>query len=200
MLNIVQELVIIGMKTNLIIVDDFYNDPNHIRNFALAQDFSVKGNYPGIRTKPFLFQDVKDTISRTVYQAAGNVTDWLNASDDVGYTGAFQMCTSIDRTWIHSDYNNMWAGVCYLNPDAPLSGGTALYRHKPTGERESVGNSDHGEHGYDYTKWEVVDRIGNVYNRLILYRGNLFHASVDYFGNNFGDGRLFQVFFFNTEY
>jgi hypothetical protein len=51
----------------------------------------------------------------------------------------------------------------------------------------------------DLTKWDMVDRIGNVYNRLIMYRGDLFHVSLDYFGRGLEDGRLFQTFFFNTE-
>lgn len=188
------------MKVKCIIVDDFYNDPDHVRNFALSQDFSVQGNYPGLRTKPFLFEDVKHYINEIMLNPGGGVVNWLNASDDVGYTGAFQICTSIDRTWIHSDYNNMWAAVCYLTPNAPLSGGTALYKHIPTGERESINHVDHGEHGRDMTKWELSDRIANVYNRIVIYRGNMFHASIDYFGNTFEDGRLIQTFFFDTKF
>ena len=49
------------------------------------------------------------------------------------------------------------------------------------------------------TKWELVDRIGNKYNRLIMYRGDHFHMSLDYFGQDLYDGRLFQTFFFDTE-
>jgi Family of unknown function (DUF6445) len=188
------------MKVNLIIADNFYDDPDAIRNFALSQDFAVRGNYPGLRTKPFLTDNHKAVINALVSHAAGGVTDWLLDANGDGYTGSFQICTSADRTWIHSDYNNMWAGVCYLTPDAPLSSGTALYRHKESQERFSINNVDHGEHARDYTKWEVVDRIGNIYNRLILYPGNLFHASLDYFGNDLYDGRLFQTFFFNTVY
>ena len=187
------------MKVKCIIIDDFYNDPNMIREFAFQQDFSVRGNYPGVRTKPFLFDDVKHYINEIMQQPGGGVTDWL-VHEDSGYTGSFQMCTSSDRTWIHSDYNNMWAGVCYLTPEPPLSGGTALYKHISSGERESIGNKDHGYHGYDLTKWELCDKIGNVYNRLVLYRGNIFHASIDYFGNDFQNGRLIQTFFFNTQY
>ena len=51
----------------------------------------------------------------------------------------------------------------------------------------------------DYTKWEMTDRLANVYNRLVIYRGDYFHASLDYFGRDQYDGRLFQTFFFNTE-
>jgi len=45
----------------------------------------------------------------------------------------------------------------------------------------------------------LVDQIANVYNRLVLYRGDHFHMSLDYFGQGLEDGRLFQTFFFNTE-
>ena len=45
----------------------------------------------------------------------------------------------------------------------------------------------------------MVDRIGNVFNRLIMYRADNYHVSLDYFGKDMYDGRLFQVFFFNTE-
>ena len=51
----------------------------------------------------------------------------------------------------------------------------------------------------DMTKWEMTDQVSNVYNRLILYRGDMFHQSLEYFGNNIYDSRLFQTFFFNTE-
>jgi hypothetical protein len=181
------------MKLNMVIAENFYDNPDDVRAFALSQDFDVVGNYPGSRTKPFINDTVKAAISKLV-EASGPVTNW---HEDCGFTGAFQLCTSHDRTWIHADSFNTWAGVCYLTPNAPLSGGTSLYRHKATGHRE---NLDFDYESYDYTKWEEVDRIGNIYNRIILYRGNLFHASVDYFGSNFVDGRLFQTFFFDTQY
>lgn len=182
------------MKTNVIIIDDFYSNPDEVRNFALSQPFNVTGNFPGARTMPFLNEETKKTISSIISAAGGEVIDWL---ESFGYTGAFQICTADDRTWIHADDNNTWAGVCYLTPNAPLSAGTALYRHKATGEYTKSNNN---HEGYDYTKWDMVDYIANKYNRLVLYRGNIFHASVDYFGDSFHNGRLFQTFFFNTEY
>ena len=51
----------------------------------------------------------------------------------------------------------------------------------------------------DMTKWHKVDEISNVFNRLILFNANQFHTSLDYFGQNLQDGRLFQTFFFSTE-
>jgi len=181
------------MRTSLIIADNFYDDVDSVRQMALSLPFDVKGNYPGARTAPMINDSIKNAISNLV-ATAGRVTNW---HEETGFTGSFQLCTAYDRTWIHADRFNSWAGVCYLTPNAPLSAGTSLYRHKATGERERIDN-DH--ESYDYTKWEEVDRVGNVYNRLVLYRGNFFHASVDYFGSSFEDGRLFQTFFFDTEF
>ena len=48
--------------------------------------------------------------------------------------------------------------------------------------------------------WDMTAMVGNVYNRLVLYRGDMFHRSLEYFGNDKFDGRLFQTFFFDTEY
>lgn len=180
------------MNLQLMIIDNFYTNPDSVREYALAQEFNVRGNYPGLRTKPYLPQDVKDCISYWM-QFAGNVTSWFEESE---YTGAFQIATAQDRTWIHADHYNMWAGVCYLTPDAPYTAGTALYRHRQSGE---FYRSNKEYEGYDYTKWDQFDTIGNKYNRLIIYRGDLFHASLDYFGDNLHNGRLFQTFFFNTE-
>ena len=185
------------MKTNLIITDEFYQDPDKVRAYALAQPFEVKGNYPGVRTKPWLPDDLKASIQYIVQNFGGTVTNW---HEDSGYTGAFQLCTSVDRTWIHADSFNTWAAVCYLTPNAPLSGGTALYRYKENGEYARTDNTAPYLDGYDYTKWEQTDYVANKYNRIVMYRGNLYHASVDYFGNNMETGRLFQTFFFSTEF
>jgi len=180
------------MDLTLIIIDNFYVNPDAVRNYALNQPFDVKGNFPGQRTKPYLPDDLKNAVQHWM-SPIGKISNWF---ENYGYTGAFQIATAQDRTWIHADHFNKWAGVCYLTPDAPHSGGTALYQHKLSKEYRRI-NKDY--EGYDYTKWDLFDKIGNRYNRLILYRGDLFHASIDYFGDNFQNGRLFQTFFFDTE-
>lgn len=191
------------MKVQTIIVDDFYKNPDEVRTFALSQEFSQLGNYPGQRTKPFLAENVKNSIQEIIRPYAGEITWWGDDS-----TGSFQYTTAVDRSWIHSDDTTDWAAVLYLTPDAPLSSGTGLFRHKETGIKrwkssehpdEVNANSPANMHSQDVTKWEMVDRIGNIYNRMILYRGDLFHVSLDYFGSDKENGRLFQVFFFNTE-
>jgi len=47
------------MLTSIIITDDFYSNPNEVREFALQQEFKVRGNFPGQRTESFLNDDTK---------------------------------------------------------------------------------------------------------------------------------------------
>jgi hypothetical protein len=191
------------MRVNSIIIDDFYSNPHEVRSFALEQEFKVRGNYPGERTESFLNDSIKETLQNILYPFAGKITGWGG-----DYTGSFQYTTSRDRSWIHTDSYTNWAAVCYLTPDAPLSSGTGLFLHKETqlrgwshydGEQNDPDYQIISRDSQDYTKWEMVDRIGNIFNRLILYRADNFHVSLDYFGTDIEDGRLFQVFFFNTE-
>jgi hypothetical protein len=180
-----------------------------VREFALKQEFKVRGNYPGQRTRSFLNDPLKKKLRDILYPFAGEITYWGSDDPENNYTGSFQYTVAEDRSWIHADSTTDWAAVCYLTPDAPLSSGTGIFRHKQTGwmhydyKRENEpGYKEAAPPGYDcrdYTKWEIVDRIGNVFNRLIMYRADNYHVSLDYFGRDMNDGRLFQVFFFNTE-
>ena len=178
------------MRVESVIISDFYNNVDEVREFALSQEFGVKGNFPSFRTKPFLNDNIKKVIEDIIQPLSGNIT-WLKDE----YTGAFQYTTAENRSWLHQDETS-WAGVCYLTPDAPLSGGTGLFRRRVEHKEKSFYPADY----YDMTQWELVDRIGNLYNRLILYRGDLYHTSLDYFGRDLNTGRLFQTFFFDTEY
>ena len=183
------------MRTNVIITDDFYSNPDSVRTFALQQEFKVRGNFPGARTHCFLNQDVKDTVQTILWNAAGEVTDW---NEREALTGSFELATAADRSWIHTDHFNTWAGVCYLTPDAPHTSGTGLFRHKRTGARHSSELESY--EAQDMTKWDLIDVIGNRYNRLVMYRSDLFHTSLDYFGSDPHTGRLFQLFFLTTQY
>ena len=191
------------MRFNSLTIDDFYANPMDVREFALRQEFKVRGNYPGQRTESFLTDATKKTLRDILYPFAGEITNWGGE-----YTGSFQYTTASDRSWIHADSTTDWAAVCYLTPDAPLTAGTGIFKHKETGwsnfdyrnnDPEYLRQAPPGHDSQDYTKWEMVDRIGNVFNRLIMYRADNYHVSLDYFGKDMYDGRLFQVFFFNTE-
>jgi len=197
------------VKGSLIIVDNFYNNADDVRGYVLNQEFSVKGNYPGQRTISYATEYLKDVIQKYVEPFAGKITEFPIPKEDQSdastiYNGAFQYTTARDRSWIHTDKWNNWAGVLFLTPDAPLSAGTAFYRFMDgTRSQEDtieLKNQDVIDRfTQDLTKWELVDRVGNIFNRLILFDAHNYHMSLDYFGDSKENGRLFQVFFFSTE-
>lgn len=198
-----------GPSCGLIVIDNFYNNPYETREYILTQDFAVRGNYPGQRTISFANAQLKEIIQKYIEPFGGKITQFPIPKDDGSdaagiYNGSFQFTTSRDRSWIHIDGYNNWAGVLYLTPDAPLSSGTSFYRfcHGEMCARdiELLGNKEETDKwSQDMTKWEKVDQVGNVFNRLILFNSNRFHMSMDYFGLTKEDGRLFQVFFFSSE-
>jgi hypothetical protein len=197
-----------AQKTSLIIIDDFYANPMEVRNFALNQKFDIIGNFPGFRTIPLLNDTIKEAIQYVINPFSGRIVDWFDDNIN-GSTGAFQYTTEEHHSWIHTDGAVQWAGVLYLTPNAPISSGTGFYKHKKTGLEKFVHLTQNPtekdlKHPYltdykDITKWELTDVVSNKFNRLILYDATMFHKSMDYFGKGLHDGRLFQVFFFNTQ-
>jgi len=193
----------------LIIIDNFYNNAMETRNYILTQEFKVRGNYPGQRTRSFATNELKDIIQEYILPFGGKINEFpmpdeTNKDDNNIYNGAFQYTTSRDRSWIHVDGFNNWAGVLYMTPDAPLSSGTAFYKYKDGTTYETdlkiMDNKvEIDAFSQDLTRWEQIDRAGNIFNRLILFNSKRYHMSLDYFGNSKENGRLFQVFFFSTE-
>lgn len=195
-------------KANLIIIDNFYSNPYKTREFILTQEFKIRGNYPGQRTVSFATEELKNSIEKFVFPFGGKITNFpigkKSKNDNDNYNGAFQFTTSRDRSWFHCDGWNNWGGIVYLTPNAPLNSGTGFYQYEDgtKSEKETkIRKNDKlvGEHSQDVTKWKLVDKAANVFNRLILFNSKLYHSSMDYFGTTKEDGRLFQCFFFDTE-
>ena len=189
-------------KSTTWIVDNFYEDPDSMRRFALEQEYDIGGigrGYIGNRTKQqFLFPDLKERFENIMGK---KITKW----EEYGMNGRFQYCWAGQPVVYHCD-GQMWGGMIYLTPDAPFECGTTLYAHKKTRART------YNEDGYDYswknipgdphldgTPFEPVDVHGNVYNRLAIFDASCIHSASEYFGTVKENCRLWQMFFFDTE-
>jgi len=186
------------MNLDIITINNFYTNPDDVRRDALSLPFSKEGNYPGIRTEPYINSSIQNVIQDIIFPYGGKIS---NFSEDVN--GSFQITYAWEKSWIHADTNNTWAGLCYLTPDAPPSSGTGFYKHRESGITNTRQNEKKAKEvesqGQEYFRWELVQKVSNEYNKLVLYDGQLFHKSLDYFGDNLKNGRLTQVFFFDTE-
>tara|TARA_R100000988_G_C3962078_1_gene146740 strand:+ start:397 stop:936 length:540 start_codon:yes stop_codon:yes gene_type:complete len=176
------------MKLNTLIIDDFLDNPDEIRNFLIDNKvpFEIKGPYPGKRTTPV------DNIGyqNMVIEKLNQVLPFKIKMRPLSFP--FQLCLSDDKTWVHIDSSD-WTGVLYLTPNAPLDSGTLFF----TADDEIMETIRKGETGM--LECKVASTVGNFYNRMLLFRGgDIPHRSdVAGFGDGLENGRLTQVFFFD---
>lgn len=201
--NLANETTEININSSIlpsvIVVDDFYTYPDEVRALALAQDFAPDLRYhKGKRTNTKFFAPNTKQIFESLI--GRKITRWA----DFEYNGIFQYCTAEDALVYHSDIQS-YAAAVYLTPDAPVETGTSFYRSKkyPSIRKIKVDDMSYNEvfEGgfYDKTKFDLVDTVGNVYNRLVLWDARLIHSASQYFGTDKNNSRLFHLFFFDVE-
>jgi hypothetical protein len=179
-----------------LVVDNFYENPDAVRSFALSLDFNFHPNYhKGQRTDLcYRFDGLKERFEQLVGR---KITNW----DNYGTNGCFQYCIDGDQIVYHCD-TQQYAGVLFLTPNAPVNTGTGLFRSVHTKKMKVSNEECHivFQNGFlDQTQFERVDTVGNVYNRLVLFDSLNIHAACEYFGTTKKNGRLFQLFFFDLE-
>jgi hypothetical protein len=196
---------------DLRIVDNFFDRPNDIRNYALSQKFYKRpGNYPGLRT-----DRVSDINPDLFHQTMQKITSLYHPNESMVYDAVvnFQLIDNkYTKGWIHQDSPKTMpldvAGVIYLTPDAPVNCGTNLYRVRTPHPVEQT-NLTHDEQDklindpalyavrrdqYN-VQFEQTDSIGNVYNRCVVYPRSIWHTQAGFFGTTPEDSRLTMVFF-----
>lgn len=193
-------------ESRFFVVDNFYEDPVAVREFALSQIYFPGEGAVGYRTrKQFIFEGVKERFEEIIGLKILEHTDKGHGWLDGGVNGRFQSCAAGTPLVYHCD-DQQWAGMVYLTPDAPPSCGTSFFRHKNSKihHNSQVDWNDPSKIVFnqktflDRTPYELVDSIGNVFNRLVIFDGGLIHSASEYFGWDIPSSRLFHMFFFNT--
>jgi glycosyltransferase involved in cell wall biosynthesis len=178
----------------LFVVDNFYADPDSVRNFALGVEFQEDLRfYKGMRSvqsyQPYGIIEAFESI------IGQKITHFGEGSPN----GCFQITTAQDPQVYHHDLQK-WAAMIYLSPNAPLESGTRLMRTKngQIGHMTDPRINEAFTGGfYDSTKFEIVDSASNVYNRLVIMDSQHIHSAGAYFGQGKEDGRLTHLFFFD---
>ena len=168
---------------NPLVIDNFFEDPDNVRNIALNATYYTKENHPG-----------------DIAQFPGNRTDYINKWNPSLYNYLLQReldCvkklidisnyteywTKFSFSWTdksippkeHIDFDDNWngfkvfyGGVIYLTPNPPSKSGTVL-----TG----------------------VATVDNKFNRYVMYDATKLHTIENNFGNTIEDSRLVLTHF-----
>ena len=185
-----------------ITIDNFYDDPDEVREYALGLDYQPEENHGAVGFRCEAGKRILPGTRELFEKYLGRkIKNW----DAQGTNGCFQWCPETTRIVYHCDQTK-YAAIIFLTPDAPPEAGLSLCRHKKYKimDNSIFGKPDwyspnrgHKEPHTDKTPWERVDKIGNVYNRLVLFNAQYVHAVTEYFGDHIHNSRLFQLFFFD---
>ena len=191
------------------IVDNFFESPELIRDYALSLDFSKQtGNFPGVRSDKIHTLNVQlfNLIVKKIYHV------FFSLNDDVSIDceSCFQLVDgSFDGGWFHKDSSiSDIAGVIYLTPNAPLDGGTIIgKRIKDTDEETyNIRDAFYKKEFDDIDKYRNIRNefnscfdetliVNNVFNRAVIYNSQEFHRENKFFGETKENSRLTLVFF-----
>ena len=201
------------MYQSLIVIDDFYPDPEEVRRAALGcayPEVSGPPTFPGRNARQkFTPQGMDQAVSQVLGEPVAG-----DPNPDTTH-GKFRITLAADKSryLVHADPTDLtWVGVVYLNLPEQCRGGTAFFRHKGLNsdrtpltreELAAYGPASVAEllsqDGNDPDKWQHLMTVPMRFNRLILYRPWLWHSAGEVFGTSLEDGRLIQLVAFQTQ-
>lgn len=199
------------MKRSIIIVDNFYSNPDEVRQVALKSKYPEPDGhtYPGKNSEEYYYPTEVHQKFETILNRK------LIAFSENGYFRSSLKDDTFKQN-IHVDPHSEFGAVCYLNtPEQCVDeGGTSFWIHNKTkmekcpidsevaklwgysSEYEAWWTTVYGE-GLDRKKWTRYLLSPMRYNRLVIFRSDLWHSHNCNFGDCLENGRLVQLFFFN---
>jgi len=199
------------MRRDIIVVDNFLQNPDYVRKYALEQQYGKLGgkNWPGrdsVEThgEKEMTKACSEVVGQQLVIKPENKCSYFRHTR-IGEYG---------KQHIHFDPNPglVWAGVYYLTPIVHPTGGTKFWKHTATGwekmptdkEGMKYGLKTHDDmlnffntEGKDESRWTELDNVAFKYNRLVMFNPSMWHSNGDWFGTTHEDARLVQLFFFH---
>ena len=198
------------MRTSLIVVDDFIDNAEALRDAALALTYpDQEGAFPGRNSLQRInIPGIEQEVSRLVGEPLSPMTELSHAKCRL------TLAADTGRARVHIDESH-WSGILYLSRPQDCRGGTEFFRHRRTGtDQAPVEAAELAAHGYDSfdamhrdiverdsldeTAWEMVMSVPMRFNRLVLLRPWLWHTAGPGFGVRAENGRLVYLLFFRS--
>jgi len=166
---------------NPITVDNFFENPDEIRSYALSLNYresqGLSDGWLGYRSFDHS-QDFYESLVKRIRETISSSHQFQHMRYFFHYSLEETKKTTphpylFDEYKIHQDIGWLFAGLIYLYPNPPKNMGTSFC----DGNRE-----------YDFS-------IDNKYNRFVCYDAMVNHGPTDFFGHTKEDARLTLTFF-----
>lgn len=191
----------------ILIIDDFFKDPDMVRETALDPQRSwitPKSGYPGQLSFPAPGQ-----IGEIAAYLVNILKRQLRETDQIQFSMVTRSEAELNPLQRRPHFDGLcFGGLIYLNPPDQCQGGTGYFRHKATGISRypdqltpdlnqliaKLGLSSLEElqkwltappsmdsAGYiteTNSEWERIGFVEMKYNRFIIYDGQIFHSAV----------------------
>jgi len=199
------------MPTSLIIVDDFLDNAQALRQAALRLTYPPQeGMFPGRNSLERINIDGLDQqVSRLVGESVRAMPPPQAHSKS-----RITLAADKGKAKVHVDGAH-WSGILFLSRPEDCRGGTEFFTHKATGtDRAPYTDAEAAKFGYssakgmvdqilgrdstDDTRWDMSMRVPMRFNRLLLLRPWLWHTAGENFGDSMENGRLVYLMFFES--
>lgn len=193
-----------------IVVDNFFDSPDDIRNYGLSLDYNVDDNgyYPGKRSQ--LINNVNPTLFNLIVNKVVTVLFNSNQNINLNCDLYFQQVDSKYKGgWIHQDNPFEISFLIYLDENKTKNEGTSIYKPKDITKLDLYKNIDLKVKSYlnttlipevepfrvDYNnQYEETLYVDNIYNRLFCFDSKQYHG-VREFNSGINEPRLFLIGF-----
>jgi hypothetical protein len=200
------------------IVDNFYEDFNEIKKYALNCEYveKIKFTMPGVHTKflhelnPSLFNKCTRKLLSTFYDR--KTTPGLSFECRTKFEKIYPYGKNYNKEgWIHADDDNKLSAILYL--DGEYDEGTSFYVNKNLGSPDESlfkykrelykGNNLNVDEYNNFllnhnSQFKEILKVPLIENRLVIFDSSIFHKS-DGLGSE-NKPRLIQTFFFGQIY
>jgi hypothetical protein len=205
------------MKNNVIIEDDFFDDPNIIRKNGILYLKSIHdnilndtGDYPGIKSyclsenKVEIFTYIKTKVEELTcltlnqFSASFHLTNKYHefglchrdsvTSEDKMISGVIYLNPNLDISLINS------SGTIFCQEISPAKCGQIFKLASTTQDLNIIKKFAEFKSFYNTKHYKPIKAIQNLYNRCVIFDSNIPHAPGTYFGESWEDSRLLITF------
>ncbi|MGW0709718.1 hypothetical protein ACWD4G_27820 [Streptomyces sp. NPDC002643] len=200
----------LGDTARIIVVDDFYDDPEAVREQARRHPMRPfdRGWLNTVRGETSLRSEVMEEARVKLGKAVGEPlsAETFAAECDgqaKGWNGALH--AKLAENWltttacdIHNHANlgeRSWSGLVFLDHREDIANGTSFWVRRATGRCADT------TWMYDARpkNFRLLTTVPPKFNRLVLFSAPLLHRGEAGYGHDAESARLFQTFFFTPE-